>query len=161
MLYGFLQSTDLIRQIVRDPAPGMSNIEYSAESLRKMQRDEARRREQQKQDAAVALLNEFFGGGQQGGQGQQGPGRGAWNGAVGDAPTGSEFGALNNSYKTRGSAPRYHEEMPYGGTPGIYAIRLDELGGPKFDPFQTMSPHDYVEYTGRSIGNRFGRRGRR
>lgn len=65
------------------------------------------------------------------------------------------------SYKTRGSAPRYHMEMPYGGTPGVYAIRLDELAGPKEDIWQNMSPHDYIEYTRRSIGNRFGRRGRR
>ena len=118
------------------PAPGMSNIEYSAEALRRMQRDEARRREQQKQDAAAALLNELFGGGQQGGQEQQGPGRGAWNGAVGDAPTGSEFGALNNSYKTRGSAPRYHEGIPMGGTPGVWAIRNDEImHGPQEDAY--------------------------
>ena len=62
------------------------------------------------------------------------------------------------SYKTRGSAPRYHEEIPMGGTPGVWAIRNDEIAGPRSDPFQNMSPHDYVEYMKRSIGNRFNRR---
>ena len=48
------------------------------------------------------------------------------------------------SYKTRGSAPRYHQEMPYGGTPGVYAIRLDELGGPKQDMWDLVDPLEWL-----------------
>lgn len=79
-------------------------------------------------------------------------------GPMGRLPEGPMMSQMPGySYKTRSDAPRYHMEMPYGGTPGVYAIRLDELSGPKKDPWQNMSPHDYIEYQRRSIGRRFRR----
>ena len=77
-----------------------------------------------------------------------------------DGPISSEMGGLGGSYKTRGNAPRYHEEIPMGGTPGVWAIRNDEIAGPKSDPFQNMSPRDWADSISRGIGRRFtgGRR---
>ena len=76
-----------------------------------------------------------------------------------DGPISSEMGGLGGSYKTRGNAPRYHEEIPMGGTPGVWAIRNDEIAGPKNDPFQNMSPRDWADSISRGIGRKF--RGRR
>ena len=71
-------------------------------------------------------------------------------------PIGSEF--PGSSYKTRGNAPRYHEEIPMGGTPGVWAIRNDEIGGPRSDPFQNMSPREWADSISSGIGRRFKRR---
>ena len=73
-----------------------------------------------------------------------------------DGPIMSSF--PGSSYKTRGDAPRYHEEIPMGGARGVWAIRNDEIAGPKNDPFQNMSPRDWADSISRSIGRRFGRR---
>jgi hypothetical protein len=72
-----------------------------------------------------------------------GPTRGDSNG--GGAPHMSGFGALNNSRPGGPGTPRYHEEIPMGGTPGVYAIRNDEIFGPRRDRF------------GRGADNPFGR----
>lgn len=82
-----------------------------------------------------------------------GPGTG---GAFGGSPFSSEMGGLNNSYRTRGSAPRYHEEIPMGGSRGVFALRNDEImGGPQRDAWWLNG--DWKSRTG-AIGNRFGRR---
>jgi hypothetical protein len=130
---------------------GMPDFTSSSELDRKRRREEERR-----QDMMANIMRSMMGG---------------WDPNPGNTPTqprqpGFTDGPImsdipGSSYKTRGSAPRYHMEMPYGGTPGVYAIRLDELGGPKEDPWQNMSPHDYIEYQRRSIGRRFRRPGRR
>jgi hypothetical protein len=67
------------------------------------------------------------------GAGRLGPGFGPPRGDIADGPMMSNMPGY--SYKTRGSAPRYHEEIPMGGTPGVWAIRNDELlrGGPEQD----------------------------
>ena len=88
-----------------------------------------------------------------------GPPRGGGYGGMGAAPIPSEFGALNYSYKAA-NAPDYHREIPMGGTPGVYAIRNDELlSGPRRDIHRQMSFRDII---GGMHNRRRGRaRGRR
>jgi len=153
-------------RIPLDSYPGMTSAAFyggntgtampftnSSEQDRTYRRRRQQEEEQRKQEEAARIVAALYGmnGGPQ--SGPSGPGRGFPEG-----PISSEMGALNNSYKTRGNAPRYHEEMPYGGTPGVWAIRNDEIAGPREDPFQYMSPRDWAASTGRSIGRRFGRR---
>jgi hypothetical protein len=109
-----------------NPFGGMPDMAYSDESIRRMQREEEERRRRERQNSVGAILNSMFGGARE--AAQISPNRG-----FPDGPNVNEFAPLNYSYKTRGNAPRYHEEMPMGGTPGVYAIRNDELWGPVGD----------------------------
>ena len=89
-----------------------------------------------KADAAMRYGGGGFGGGEFGGGVSGGGPPSGFGQGYGGGPTGSEFGALNHSSGTRGSAPRYHEGIPMGGTPGVWAIRNDEImHGPQQDAY--------------------------
>ena len=95
---------------------------------------------------------------------QQGEAERMLDAMMGSADRGFQDGPImsnipGSSYKTRGGAPRYHEEIPMGGARGVWAIRNDEIAGPKSDPFQNMSPREWADSISRGIGRRF--RGRR
>jgi hypothetical protein len=80
------------------------------------------------------VLQQMIGAQNAGGIGRDGPrpGMDFGGGSMGGGdPYGSNI--PGSSYKTRGGAPRYHEQIPMGGTPGVYAIRNDEIGGPQQD----------------------------
>lgn len=88
-------------------------------------------------------------------------------GAAGyDAPNGPLGGPSMSqmpgySFKGGPGTPRYHEEMPLGGTPGVWAIRLDELGGPKADPFGTQDEQAARRHSRRGRSRRRANRGTR
>jgi hypothetical protein len=97
---------------------------HSSEYNRKKRAREAEeaRRRRMARHAMTALLEQVMGGG--GSAGNRG------GGGLG-GPIMSPFPGY--SYKASGSTPDYHREMPYGGTPGVYAIRNDEIAGPRRD----------------------------
>ena len=102
----------------------------------KTQQGYQQRQDKRQQGEAERMLGAMMGGG----------GRG-----FGDGPMLSNMGG--SSYKTRGGAPQYHEEIPMGGTPGVWAIRNDEIGGPQRDAW-------WIEEARKKHGlrrNRFGR----
>jgi hypothetical protein len=131
----------------------MPEFNPSSQLERRWRRDAERRQEaeQRRQDDMITRLMGGMMGDPNPGQTPGYPRQPGFS----DGPIMSEI--PGSSYKTRGSAPQYHREMPYGGTPGVYAIRLDELAGPKEDLWQYMSPKDYMQY--RKSGG--GRRRRR
>lgn len=121
-------------------------------------RAEAARRQRSQEDMIGRLMNGMMGG-QRGGEREQSPSYGQFRQpGFYDGPMSSEMGGLGSSYKTHGNAPRYHEEIPMGGTPGVWAIRNDEIGGPRRDPFENMSPREWADSISSGIGRRFNRR---
>ena len=71
-----------------------------------------------------------------------GPMRGDNMGGMGGAPRGMGTSMMPGySYKGGPDTPQYHLEIPYGGTPGIYAIRNDEIFGPKRDRLMNPPRH--------------------
>ena len=112
---------------------GMGGISYSNESTQRFQRDEEERQRRQREGELQRIIASMYGNG--GSQQQGAPTMG------GGAPYSSEFGALNYSYKGGPDTPQYHLEIPYGGTPGIYAIRNDEIFGPKRDRLMNPPRH--------------------
>ena len=130
-------------------APYISSEEEDRTNRRRQQQWE----EQRKQDDAARIAAAMYGMSRGPQADQGGPQRGFY-----DGPIASEMGGLGGSYKTRGNAPRYHEEIPMGGTPGVWAIRNDEIGGPRSDPFQNMSPREWADSIRSGIGRRFKRR---
>lgn len=110
-----------------------SNWDQWSQGMRRKQQEEERRKMERNRSRGGTSYS-FYGGG--------GGGRGDYaeeilknvfgNPGFTGAPQGSEFGSY--SYKTRGDAPDYHREMPLGGTPGVWAIRNDEvMRGPQAD----------------------------
>ena len=114
-------------------------IEYNNRLRREQEeREEANRRRNQGGD--VGYIMQMLGGGQQGAASNPGDygaigGRGRVGGGGGSMGAGAPYmsGVPGRSYKTRGSAPQYHEQIPMGGTRGVYAIRNDEIAGPQRD----------------------------
>lgn len=87
-----------------------------------------------------------------------GPGRGDYMGGTGGVPRGMGVSPFpGSSYRTRDNAPQYHQQIPMGGTPGVYAIRNDEIYGPKDDGLLDM----WREKSKRSGRYRTGGRRRR
>jgi hypothetical protein len=110
------------------------NLYRYVDMLKRKQAEEEARRQAQRNRGGGGQTYNFYGGGAGGGRGGYAEeimknifGSPGYTGA----PQGSEFAPLNYSYKTRGRAPDYHREMPLGGTPGVWAIRNDELFGPR------------------------------
>ena len=114
---------------------------YNQQRRRQEEEERARKKRPQRGDDE-RIIESMMGGGDRGFQ---------------DGPIMSNI--PGSSYKTRGGAPRYHEEIPMGGARGVWAIRNDEIAGPKSDPFQNMSPREWADSISRGIGRRF--RGRR